>query len=79
MQNSQNVSISHYYPPVSHPKAQQSVLALQTYDVVGLRRRVVGVGPDLVPETLRPIAGHPGQDPQSRTAVDNFFHVKYVA
>ena len=79
MQNSQHVSISHYYAPVSHPKAHQSVLALQTYDVVGLRRRVIGVSPDLVPETLRPITGHLGQDLQSRTAVGNFFHSKYVA
>ena len=79
MQNSQHVAISHDYAPVSHPKAHQSVLALQTYDVVGLRRRVIGVSPDLVPETLRTIAGHVGQDLQSRTAVGDFFHCKYVA
>ena len=81
MQNSQSVSISHYHPPVSAPEGATFLhgMALQTYDVVGLRRGVIGVGSDLVPETLRPIAGHPDQDLESRTAADNLFHGKYVA
>ncbi len=78
MQDSQNVSISHHYPPVSDPQAYQSVLALQMYDVVGLRRRIICVSPDLLPETLRPIAGHMRQDPQSRTAVGKLFHGECV-